>query len=129
MYTALGLMFSRLGICSKDGPAAVPDPYALSERDWTALHFMRCCSVHGSAWQTLSMAEARISERCLMVRLAWLQDHLAGGTKGGMWRPQRMPQETVGMYQWGYNQVQWLSAQQQAARQTAADMLVQHRNT
>ena len=37
-------------------------------------------------------------------RLATLQDYLAGGTKGGMWRPQRMPKENVAFYQWGYNQ-------------------------
>jgi hypothetical protein len=36
---------------------------------------------------------------------AALQDFLAGGTKGGMWRPQRIPTENVAMYQWGYNQV------------------------
>jgi hypothetical protein len=35
---------------------------------------------------------------------ALLQDYLAGGTKGGLWRPQRMPQENVAFYQWGYNQ-------------------------
>ena len=36
--------------------------------------------------------------------LAPMQDYLAGGTKGGMWRPQRMPKDNIAFYQWGYNQ-------------------------
>ncbi|CAL8467968.1 g7506 [Coccomyxa elongata] len=32
-------------------------------------------------------------------------DFMAGGTKGGIWRPQRVPTENVSMHQWGYNQV------------------------
>ncbi len=39
-----------------------------------------------------------------------LQDFMAGGTKGGIWRPQRVPTENVSMHQWGYNQVKAIGA-------------------
>ncbi|KAK9909403.1 hypothetical protein WJX75_001741 [Coccomyxa subellipsoidea] len=35
----------------------------------------------------------------------YTHDFMAGGTKGGIWRPQRAPTENVSMHQWGYNQV------------------------